>query len=158
MQKIQRADYKVIHRLSTLQRVSAPTPTLFKSISILFYRSSIITPNVSYLKTCVRSLQSCLSLCDPHGPQRVRLPCPWDSLGKNTGVGYHALPQGIFLTQRQNPCHLCLLLCRQTHRVTWEAFISTILQYKIKIKLKKERCTKSARKIKNLLLKKKITS
>ena len=28
-----------------------------------------------------------------------RLLCPWDSPGKNTGVGCHALLQGIFLTQ-----------------------------------------------------------
>ena len=25
--------------------------------------------------------------------------CPWDSSGKNTGVGCHTLPQGIFQTQ-----------------------------------------------------------
>ena len=25
--------------------------------------------------------------------------CPWDSPGKNTGVGYHDLLQGIFPTQ-----------------------------------------------------------
>ena len=29
--------------------------------------------------------------------------CPWDSLGKNTGVGCHALLRGIFLTQGSNP-------------------------------------------------------
>ena len=28
-----------------------------------------------------------------------RLLCPWDSPGKNTGVGFHALLQGIFPTQ-----------------------------------------------------------
>ena len=28
---------------------------------------------------------------------------PWDSPGKNTGVGYHFLLQGIFLTQGSNP-------------------------------------------------------
>ena len=33
---------------------------------------------------------SCVSLY-PHGLQPTRLPCPWDSTGKNTGVGYHAL-------------------------------------------------------------------
>ena len=27
---------------------------------------------------------------------------PWDSSGKNTGVGYHSLLQGIFLTQESN--------------------------------------------------------
>ena len=39
----------------------------------------------------------------------TRLLCPWDSPGKNTGVGWHALLQGIFLTQRSNP-HLLSLL------------------------------------------------
>ena len=56
--------------------------------------------------------------------------CPWDSPGKNTGVGSHALLQGIFPTQGSNPRLLCLLhhlLCllhgRQIiyHCATWEA-------------------------------------
>ena len=34
---------------------------------------------------------------------------PWESPGKNTGVGCRALLQGIFLTQGLNPCILCLL-------------------------------------------------
>ena len=34
-----------------------------------------------------------------YGPQSARLLCPRDSPGKNTGVGYPALLQGIFLTQ-----------------------------------------------------------
>ena len=33
----------------------------------------------------------------------------WDFPGKNTGVGCHFLPQGIFLTQRWNLGLLCLL-------------------------------------------------
>ena len=35
--------------------------------------------------------------------------CPWDFLGKNTGVGCHALLQGIFPTQGLNPHFLNLL-------------------------------------------------
>ena len=35
--------------------------------------------------------------------------CPWDSPGKNTGVGCHALLQGILLTQGLNLHLLCLL-------------------------------------------------
>ena len=35
-----------------------------------------------------------------------RLLCPWDSPGKNTGVGCHFLLQGIFLTQGWNQCLL----------------------------------------------------
>ena len=29
----------------------------------------------------------------PHRQQPIRLPCPWDPLGKNTGVGCHFLLQ-----------------------------------------------------------------
>ena len=39
-------------------------------------------------------LPSCPTLCGPGGLQPSRLPCPWRSPGKNTGVGCHALPQG----------------------------------------------------------------
>ena len=39
----------------------------------------------------------------PRGLQPARLLCPWDSPGKNTGVGSHSLLRGIFLTQGLNP-------------------------------------------------------
>ena len=39
----------------------------------------------------------------PHGLWPTRLLCPWNSPGKNTGVGSHSLLQGIFPTQRLNP-------------------------------------------------------
>ena len=39
----------------------------------------------------------------PHGLQPARLLCPWNSSGKNTGVGSHALLQRIFLTLEMNP-------------------------------------------------------
>ena len=42
----------------------------------------------------------------PHRLQSARLLCPWDSPGKNTGVGCHALLQGVFLAQGLNPCLL----------------------------------------------------
>ena len=38
-----------------------------------------------------------------------RLLCPWDSPGKNTGVGWYVLLQGIFPTQGSNLCLLRLL-------------------------------------------------
>ena len=49
---------------------------------------------------CAKSLQS-LRL---PGPQPAKFLCPWDSPGKNTGVGCHALLQGIFSIQGWNPC------------------------------------------------------
>ena len=51
----------------------------------------------------VISYRACYRLQPP------RLLCSWDSLGKNTAVGCHALLQGTFLTQGSNPSLLCLL-------------------------------------------------
>ena len=45
----------------------------------------------------------------PHGLQPTKLPCPWDFLGKNAGVGCHFLFQEIFRTQDWNPSLLYLL-------------------------------------------------
>ena len=42
-------------------------------------------------------------------PEEPRLLCPWDSPGKNTGVGCHLLLQGFFLTQ-ESKLHLLRLL------------------------------------------------
>ena len=39
----------------------------------------------------------------PHRLQPARLLCPWNSPGKNTGVGCRSLHQGIFQTQGLNP-------------------------------------------------------
>ena len=58
---------------------------------------------------CVLVTKSCPTLVIPWTvPARVL--CPWDSSGKNTGVGCHFLLQEIFLTQESNPG---LLHCRQ---------------------------------------------
>ena len=57
-----------------------------------------------------KSLQSCPTLCNPMDP--TRLLYPWDSPGKNTGTGCHALHQGIFPTQGSNPNLLQFLHCR----------------------------------------------
>ena len=48
-----------------------------------------------------------------YGLQPARVLCPWDSPGKNTGVGSHSLLQGIFLTHGSKPYLLCLLHCGQ---------------------------------------------
>ena len=46
----------------------------------------------------------------PYRWQSIRLLCPWDSPGKNTGIGCHFLLQGFFLTQGSNQClHICCI-------------------------------------------------
>ena len=51
----------------------------------------------------VKVAQSCLTLWNP-------MDCPWNSPGRNTGVGSLSLLQGIFPTPGSNPG---FLLCRQ---------------------------------------------
>ena len=58
----------------------------------------------------------------PHGLWPARLLCPWDSPGKNAGVGCHALLLGIF------PIHLASLMSSSLAGgflitvATWEDF------------------------------------
>ena len=54
----------------------------------------------------------------PRGLWPARLLCPWDSPGKNTGVGCHALLPGIFLTQGSNSglLHCRLILHHLSHQ------------------------------------------
>ena len=73
---------------------------------------SLQSCNLSYLTpvnwcVCVCVLtQCCPILCDPVDCT-VRLLCPWDSPGQNTGVGCHSLLQGIFPTLGWKPCVFC---------------------------------------------------
>ena len=48
-----------------------------------------------------------------YGLQPARFLCLWDSPGKNTGVGCHALLQWIFPTQGSHPSLLCLWHCKR---------------------------------------------
>ena len=80
-----------------------------------------------------RSLVSCVLSRFSHvqlfaTPWAARLPWPWDFQGKNPGVGYHALLQGIFLTQRLSPHFLRLLGLAGRFFTTsnpWEALSSS---------------------------------
>ena len=58
----------------------------------------------------------------PHGLQPDRLLSPWDSPGKNTGMGCHFLLQGVFQTQNSNPYLMSPALASRcfTTGATWE--------------------------------------
>ena len=61
------------------------------------------------LYICTRSCSVVSDSLRSHGLQPTRLLCPWDSPGKNTGVGCHFLLQGSFLIQGSNQCFVCLV-------------------------------------------------
>ena len=46
----------------------------------------------------------------PHRRQPTRLPCPWDSPGKNTGVGWHFLLQCMKVKSESEASQSCLTL------------------------------------------------
>ena len=55
-----------------------------------------------------KSLQSCPTLCDPIDSSPPRLLCPWDSPGKNTGVGCHFLLQCMKVKSESEVAQWCL--------------------------------------------------
>ena len=66
------------------------------------YWSGVPLPSPAKLLSCVQCFATLWTV-------DCRFLCPWDSPGKNTGVGCHFLLQGIFPTQGSNLCLLCLL-------------------------------------------------
>ena len=60
----------------------------------------------THAAAAAKSLQSCLPLCDPIDP--TRLPCPWDSPGKNAGVGCHFFLQCVKVKSESEVAQSCL--------------------------------------------------
>ena len=69
-----------------------------------------------------------------HGLQPARLLCPWDSPGRNTGVGCHALLQGIFTHPGMElSCLPALAGGFFTTSTIWEARVNTYNILKISV-------------------------
>ena len=66
--------------------------------------------------------QSCPTLLQPHRLQPARLLCPWDSPGKNTGVGCYSLLQGSSWPQGQTGVS-CTAGRLFTIWATWKALL-----------------------------------
>ena len=86
---------------------------------LAFLKYLLLTLSLVFLfvSTCISALccavclvaHSCLTLCTLMDCRRPSLSVQGDSPGKNTGVGCHALLQGVFPTQESSPGHLhCL--------------------------------------------------
>ena len=54
-----------------------------------------------------KSLQLFPTLCNPHRRQPTRLPCPWNSPGKSTGVGCHFLLQCMQVKSQSEVTQSC---------------------------------------------------
>ena len=84
----------------------------------IFYRLCTIQSYniIDYIPCCTvaaaaaKSLQSCPTLCDPIDGSPPGSPRPWDSPGKNTGVGCHFLLQCVKVKSESEVAQLCLTL------------------------------------------------
>ena len=63
--------------------------------------------NIAAAAAAAKSLQSCPTLCDPIDGQPTRLRHPWDSPGKNTGMGCHFLLQCMKVKSQSEVAQLC---------------------------------------------------
>ena len=93
--------------------------TLLPSSPVLFCSGPYCLTLIGHVCVCVcvcvcvlgaNSLQSCLTLCNPLDCSPPGSSVHVNSPGRNTGVGCHALLQGVFPTEGSNPLLLHLLL------------------------------------------------
>ena len=61
---------------------------------------------MGYTAAAAKSLQLCPTL-QPHRQQPTRLPSPWDSPGKNTGMGCHFLVQCMKVKSESEVAQSC---------------------------------------------------
>ena len=72
--------------------------------------------SVASLLLLLLSHFSCVRLCVTHRvSSTTRLPCPWDSPGKNTGVGCHRLLRGLL--------YFKAILCWNVSSPKWKSII-----------------------------------
>ena len=69
--------------------------------------ATYLTRLLQCIAAAAKSLQSCPTLCDPIDS---RLSHPWDSPGKNTGVGCHFLLQCMKVKRQSEVSQSCLTL------------------------------------------------
>ena len=66
-----------------------------------------VTPKAPACAAAAKSLQSCPTLCDPIDGSPTRLLCPWESSGKNIGVGCHFLLQCMKVKSESEVAQSC---------------------------------------------------
>ena len=66
---------------------------IYQFLGDLAFISLWYIPASGIAAAAAKSLQWCLDSVRPHRQQPIRHLCPWDSPGKNTGVGCHFLLQ-----------------------------------------------------------------
>ena len=90
---VQELDSLMYEHLSILFQILVPIWVITVcsvNFHLLFSRSFSI---IYWIYMCVSAAAAAAAKCDPIDRQPTRLPRPWDSPGKNPGVGCHFLLQ-----------------------------------------------------------------
>ena len=87
-----------------------------------FLIASVTTSVIHPVCMCAKSLQPCLTLCDPMDCSTPGSSVHRESPGKNTGMGCHVLLQGFFLAQGLNQSLMSPALTGRffTTSATWD--------------------------------------
>ena len=97
-------------RQTRLLRIDGCSPQGLSSLwaALTLPRTPLCTDPVPVVQAAAaaKSLQSCPTL-QPHRQQPTRLPRPWDSPGKNTGVGCHFLLQCMKVKSESEVAQSC---------------------------------------------------
>ena len=81
------------------------------SSHLILCRPLLLLPSILPSCCCSCYITSVMSnSVRPHRQQPTRLPCPWDSPGKNTGVGCHFLLQCMKVKSESEVTQSCLTL------------------------------------------------
>ena len=81
-------------KLAVISKVASKNLSQKLSLGIAWYFPGQLTQLNDYAAAAACLVTSVVSdSVQPHRRQPTRLPCPWDSPGKNTGVGCHFLLQ-----------------------------------------------------------------
>ena len=86
--------------------MSHPTPTKIMCWEVIRFNVVTSVEPLWWDCVCVYAHSVMFNSLQPRGLQPARLLCPWDSPGKNTGVGSLSLLQGIFPIQGLSPLSL----------------------------------------------------
>ena len=98
--------------LSRVQLFATPWTAAYQApLSMGFarqeYWSGVPLPSPMLTLLLLLSRFSRVQLLRPHRRQPTRLPCPWDSPGKNTGVGCHFLLQCMEVKSESEVAQSC---------------------------------------------------
>ena len=111
------------------------SPNLCSLILCVFQKPCSIKPALHHLTlaAAAKLLQSCSTL-QPHRWKPTRLPRPWDSPGKTTGVGCHFLLQCMKVKSESEDAQSCptlsdLMDCSQPGSSIHGIFLERVLEW-----------------------------